>query len=86
MFKGLIIILGKKICRIYQYRNSQYRNDENVAVLTHLVTVLTYAVKKVQFWMQRYQFLVKFIKWIYDKNALSNLNRSIKHKLNDELV
>ena len=38
-----------KICRIYQYRNSQYRNNENVAVLTHLVTVLTYAVKKVQF-------------------------------------
>ena len=28
--------------------------------------------------------LVKFIKSIYDKNALSNLNRSIKHKLNDE--
>ena len=49
MFKGVIIILGKKICRIYQYRNSQYRNAENVAVLTHLVTVLTYAVKKVQF-------------------------------------
>ena len=49
MFWGVIIILGKKICRIYQYRNSQYRNDENVAVLTHLVMVLTYAVKKVQF-------------------------------------
>ena len=47
--KRVIIILGKKICRIYQYRNSQYRNDENVTVLTHLVTVLTYAVKKVQF-------------------------------------
>ena len=54
MFKEVIIILGKKICRIYQYRNSQYRNDENVAVLTHLVTVLTYAVKKVQLWKQRY--------------------------------
>ena len=37
------------MCRIYQYRNSQNRNDENVAVLTHLVTVLKYAVKKVQF-------------------------------------
>ena len=48
-FKGVIIILGKKICRICQYRNGQYRNDENVTVLTHLVTVLTYAVKKVQF-------------------------------------
>ena len=46
MFQGVIIFLGKKICRIYQYRNSQYRNDENVAVLTHLVMVLTYAVKK----------------------------------------
>ena len=35
--------------------------------------------------MQRYIYvLVKFIKCIYDKNALSNLNRSIKHKLNDE--
>ena len=54
MFKGVIIISGKKICRVYQYRNSQYRNDENVAVLTHLVMVLTYTVKKVQFWMQRY--------------------------------
>ena len=49
MFWGVIIILGKKICRVYQYRNSQYRNDENVAVLTHLVMVLTYTVKKVQF-------------------------------------
>ena len=56
MFYGVIIILGKKICRIYQYSNSQYRNDENVAVFTHLVSVLTYAVKKVQFWMQRYKF------------------------------
>ena len=46
IFKGVIISLGKKICRIYQYRNSQYRNNENVAVLTHLVKVLTYAVKK----------------------------------------
>ena len=46
--------------------------------------VLTYAVEKVQFWMQRYKFLVKEIKWIYDKNAFSNLNRSIQHKLNDE--
>ena len=54
MLKGVNIILGKKICRVYQYRNSQYRNNENVAVLTHLVSVLTYAVKKVQFWMQRY--------------------------------
>ena len=49
MFKIVIIILGKKIRRVYQYRNSQYRNDENVAVLTHLVMVLTYTVKKVQF-------------------------------------
>ena len=31
------------------YRNGQYRYDENVTVLTHLVTVLTYDVKKVQF-------------------------------------
>ena len=38
-----------EVDNLYQYRNSQYRNDENVAVLTHLVTVLTYAVKKVQF-------------------------------------
>ena len=37
------------MCRIYQYRNGQYRNDENVTVLTYLVTVLNYAVKKVQF-------------------------------------
>ena len=49
MFKRIIIILGKKICRICQYRNGHYRNDENVMVLTQLVTVLTYAVKKVQF-------------------------------------
>ena len=49
MFYGVIIILGTKICRIYQYRNSQYRIDENVAVLTHLVTVLTFAVKKYSF-------------------------------------
>ena len=42
-------MLGKKICRICQYRNGQSRNDENVTVLTQLVTVLTYAVKKVQF-------------------------------------
>ena len=49
MFLGVIIILGNKICRIYQYHNGQYRNDENVAVLTPLVMVLTYAVKKVQF-------------------------------------
>ena len=49
MFYGVIIILGKKICKICQYCNGQYRNDENVSVLTHLVAVLTYAVKKVQF-------------------------------------
>ena len=50
MFYGVIIILGKKkICRICQYRNGQYRNDENVMVLTHLVTVLTYSVKKYSF-------------------------------------
>ena len=42
-------MLGKKICRICQNRNGHYRNDENVTVLTQLVTVLTYAVKKVQF-------------------------------------
>ena len=29
-------MLGKKICRIYQYRNGQYRNDEILTVLTHL--------------------------------------------------
>ena len=44
-----MIILGKKVCRVCQYRNGQYRNNENVTVLTHLVTVFTYAVKKVQF-------------------------------------
>ena len=49
MFYEVIIILGKKIRRICQYRNGQYCNDENVTVLTHLFTVLTYAVKKVQF-------------------------------------
>ena len=37
-------MLGKKKSRI-----CQYRNNEKVTVLTHLVTVLTYAVKKVQF-------------------------------------
>ena len=42
-------MLGSKICRICQYHNGQYYNDENVTVLTQLVTVLTYAVKKVQF-------------------------------------